>query len=208
MPLPLSSAASTKDQSSRKQLDDLDALLQRMLELPVSPVEEEKLDYSYSGDGESAIPSYEYNPAEEAPSNESSLFPVNNVSAMGEQAPTPDQPEPSTVWVGFASYSASEVEASREAFGAFQSQEAKTEDSPPENVERFLPEDSYQAEHSKMTAALLWIDDLFQSAVSGWGSFGRWLRGPGGRIFLGGLGIMLMAVAVTLLMVSRFGWTW
>lgn len=55
---------------------------------------------------------------------------------------------------------------------------------------------------------LTWVNRCFDRWTVPLGPLGRWLRGPGGRGMLGWAGLMLLAVAGGIALHDWFGWTW
>ena len=55
---------------------------------------------------------------------------------------------------------------------------------------------------------LLGINLVFDGLSWLLGPAGRWLRRPGGRAVLGGLGLLLLAAAVARGVLDWMGWTW
>jgi hypothetical protein len=55
---------------------------------------------------------------------------------------------------------------------------------------------------------LLWLDHGFQTCMAPLGPVGRWLRGTAGRALLGWTGVLLLAAACGLAARDWFGWTW
>ncbi len=55
---------------------------------------------------------------------------------------------------------------------------------------------------------LVWGNRAFDRVALGWGGPGNWLRRPGGRAALGMTGLLLLAAAAALVVLDRIGWTW
>jgi hypothetical protein len=55
---------------------------------------------------------------------------------------------------------------------------------------------------------VLWSNRAFDRATLRLGPFGRWLRGATGRTLLGWTGLVLLALALTCLVLDVVGWTW
>lgn len=166
---------------TRQQLDELEALMQRMLALPVSPA---------AGEPPPAPPA----PAPEAPENAPAAEaapvaappPGTEFSSFLPPAPLPE-PEPR----------AGEVEE-RDAEPA---PPAPTADRPSRPAGRRRPV-------GRGLRPLLWVNGAFDRATVRLGGPGRWLRGPRGRAWLGGTGLVLLATAVAWGVLDWMGWPW
>jgi hypothetical protein len=176
--------------TTREQLDELDALLQRMLELPVDP----------SGD-EAARP------------EETSDAPV----AVAE-APAPVEPplppaavetEPAPPAEGLANLSGPAVGVPALA-GLRTPQPAKagtpTPEGPPPGSLARPPLHGLWPAAAPWLRPLIAVNRLFDREVGRLGAPGRWLRRPRGRAVLGWAGLLLLAGALGLLLLGWIGW--
>jgi hypothetical protein len=169
-------------QPTRQQLDDLDALLQRMLALPVEPGEEPQPplptvppEALTAPDGnlilsDPLMPGQPMPPA--VPPPDSLPLPLLNPVAPAERRP-PVLPPPNR------------PRSARDALAA----------SRPPTPPRLLQ-------------PILALNRQFDSLAFGLGSPGRWLRRPAGRTLLGLVGLALLAVTAVLVLIDRIGWTW
>jgi hypothetical protein len=55
---------------------------------------------------------------------------------------------------------------------------------------------------------LFWVNRNFDRATVPLGALGRWLRGPSGKSLLGWAGLLLLAIAGGIALHDWFGWTW
>src|SRR5262249_2223935 len=55
-------------------------------------------------------------------------------------------------------------------------------------------------------ASLVWLDDLFVRGTFKLGKLGFWMRGPSGRTFLGGLGLLGLGIALAFTILERLNW--
>jgi hypothetical protein len=201
-----SHAKSIPLQPTRRQLDELDALLQRMLELPVLQAESESVEtvpqsayQSPSGylDQERQIePSWESGQLFVNADEEKHSF----LESMPLQAPAASIP-----------WQAEEiVNAAQDAAGE-QAQVSYFTELVTDKVEIVVPQrkssDFPNEERiSWAYASLLWLDDLFVNGTLKLGRLGFWLRGPSGRAFLGGLGLAALGIAVAFSILDRMNW--
>jgi hypothetical protein len=163
----------------REQLDELDALLQRMLELPVNPA-----------DGELPPPA--------------ARDPLPPPSPLSDPRPPlyapvefrPDEPSrPSAVAV---------IESPRPPTVA----PSLRAEPPPAPVKVPLPELARRPSPPLVLWPLVGVNRLFDRAVSRLGFAGRWMKRPWGRALLGWLGLLCLAAAGVLLLLDWIGWTW
>jgi hypothetical protein len=156
-------------QPTRQQLDDLDALLQRMLALPVNSAEE---------------------PA--PPDPEPLAAPAGNVILSDPARPVP-RPVPLPL------------------LNPLPPAERRSPVLPPPD-RPLSPRQALAASRPPAPPLLLrpvlWLNRRFDGFAFGLGSTGRWLRRPVGRTLLGLVGLLLLAAAVAVVLLDRFGWTW
>lgn len=170
----------------RQQLDELDALLQRMLSLPASPAEAE------------AAPAPEPPPAADALAPlPPPLPPPRTVPPPPPVflAPSPASPPP---WTDPIPPTTRAAEPPRPPV-------PPTPAAPPLSpAPAPLP---LTLRPSPWLAPLLWLDRGFEAAVGPLGPLGRWLRKPGGRAVLGWAGVLCLAAALALVLLDWLGWT-
>jgi hypothetical protein len=199
---------------TRQQLDDLDALLQRMLALPVNPADE-------------PAP-----PDPPVPYPEPLPPPAGNV-VLDDPAP-PIAPPPvrlgsADLPVGAASRAAPEEPASaRRVYLVDAASRAAAPAAVPlpllnpvPPAERrpptLPPPDRPRSPRQALIASrppgeplllrpVLRLNRLFDALALGLGAPGRWLRRPAGRTLLGLAGLALLAAAVALVLLDRGGW--
>jgi hypothetical protein len=76
----------------------------------------------------------------------------------------------------------------------------------PTNTKPVLPADK---PHVPLPALpLVWFNVVFDAFVTPLGPAGRWLKGEGGRSFLGFVGLACLAGAAALAVADGIGWTW
>ncbi len=187
---------------TRQQLDDLDDLLRRMLELPVNAPEEP------GGDG--PLPEAPFSTLQESPVAVSFADPLSpppgNMILVDPVAPPPipeaARPRP------IASVPATPLELPllnpippAERTGVPILPQAD-----PRRSGQAALMASRPAEASLWLRPFLWVNRSFDRAAFNFGSAGRWLRQPGGRAVLGAVGLLLLAAA-TLVLLDRIGWT-
>jgi hypothetical protein len=165
--------------TTREQLDELDALLQRMLELPVDA----------SGGDEAARP-------EEMPET-----PVAVAVAPAPVAP----PEPPAVVETEPAPALPAVARALEAPPPFPSAppvppRLVPEARPPLPI--FRPADAAPP----WLRSLIAVNRLFDRGMSRLGGPGLWLRRPRGRAVLGWTGLLLLAGALGLVLLGWIGW--
>ncbi len=178
-------------QPTRRQLDDLDALLQRMLALPVEPAEE---------------------PQPVGLPDPGPLFPdpltppAGNLILADPGLPSLQPPAPPPPRAALAPESVPLP---------LLNPVPPTERRPPV----LPPPDRSLSPRAALIASrppspplllrpVLWLNRLFDAAAFGLGAPGRWLRRPTGRTLLGLVGVLLLAAAAALALVDRIGWTW
>ena len=169
---------------TRQQLDDLEALMERMLALPVSKTEEET-------DG----------PAELVAAPEAAhATAVNGHSLRTVTRPVPEAPP----WF--------DNEPVADAILPPPDRLEKLE-AEPQSVEPASEPARPVAPGELPRAAwplrpLVWCNRLFDRWTFNLGSTGRWLRGSVGRNLVGVGGLFLLAGAVAWAILDWIGWTW
>jgi hypothetical protein len=208
-------------QSTRQMLDELDALMDRMLAIPVNELD----DPPTAPRGIVRMPTVsatltvldatmedEDVPAKEEPLPLRQSFPsyrADLASTSQETKPLPlliepppfrpsqkaIEPEPDPIPEEVIPPSISAITAL--SVPAFNSD---TAEAPPS-----LPEVSLA---SRCLLPLLWFNQGFDKCTFLLGGVGRWLRGTRGRYFLGLAGLALLAAAGLWLVKDWLGWTW
>jgi hypothetical protein len=229
----MATSTNAAPQLTRQQLDDLDALLQRMLQLPVKDLDE---PIPSSGPKPRSLANLTPKNAQSAPVSPS----ISSVSEDLEFAPDlPSEvpqgeflvPPPGNLVLtdplpSLLNSSPSSVPRPKGIT------EGTAQDSGPWSVS---PEQVHKEEKAGTLTAtlatqapgrvpnsvssrppelglwwrpLVWGNRLFDSFTFGLGAPGRWLRRPAGRTLLGWTGLILLATAVTLVVLDSIGWTW
>jgi hypothetical protein len=177
--------ATPPSQPTRQQLDDLDALLQRMLALPSSPPEEP------AGRPADAAP-----PAPPEP-------PAGNMILSDPLAPAPALPPP-------VPWSAPPEPVPLPLLNPVPPAERRAPVLPP--APALSPRQGLIASRPPAPPLLLrpvlWLNRGFDGLSFAFGAPGRWLRRPAGRTLVGIAGLALLAAAAALVLLDRFGWTW
>ena len=168
-------------QPTRQQLDDLDALLQRMLALPVNQAEEPP----------------------ESPSLAALTPPAGNV--ILDESPPPRSPiplprPPAPPLMSVPLPLLNPVPPAERRPPVLPSPDRPM--SPRQGLIASRP-----PREPLLLRPLLGLNRLFDSVALGLGNPGRWLRRPAGRTLLGLVGLFLLAAAVTFLLLDRIGWT-
>ncbi len=188
---------------TRQQLDDLDDLLRRMLELPVNAPEESGAD--------GPPPETPFSTLQESPVAVSFSDPLTpppgNMILVDPIAPRPIQeapPQPRPA----ASVPATPLELPllnpippAERTGVPLLPQAD-----PRRSGQAALLASRPAASPMWLRPILWVNRSFDRTAFTFGSPGRWLRQPGGRAVLGMVGLLLLAAA-TLVLLDRIGWT-
>jgi hypothetical protein len=202
---------------TRQQLDELDALLERMLSLPVSPTVEEPT----SNVAPPALPS--------PPTTLAPLDPVlpdlepllgadeGPLLQKPPEAPpfTPITPPPepfaasparSRAWLRPLLWGRRVLGQWVPWFRPAGADRATTLDRPV-----FHPFGTVGLEAPPVPLWLrpvIWSNQRFDRWTLRLGPYGRWLRRPRGRAVVGGLGLALLAVALGVLILDWIGWPW
>src|SRR5438034_7983962 len=193
-------------QPTRQQIDELDALLERMLELPVNPF-----------DAETAMPA---GPEEMVFSICSPIPRIRGTEVEGEgverlQTPAP-LPQPlSPEYRGEGRWEEdSAAVACLEGAPDLHPDEWPVHTvglaSAPVVIQRpsMSLGDAPRRVAPGWLRPVLWINRVFDRHVLRLGEPGRWLRQSRGRALLGTLGIVSLATALTIVLHDWFGWTW
>jgi hypothetical protein len=180
--------ATPAPQPTRQQLDDLDALLQRMLALPVNPA------------AESAPPAAPAFPELPEP-------PAGNMILSD---PMPSAPPPTAAApIPWSARPADPVPLP--LLNPVPAAERRAPVLPPPERAPSPRQGliaSRPPEPSLLLRPVLWLNRQFDGLAFNLGTPGRWLRRPAGRTLLGIAGLALLAAAVALVLLGRIGWTW
>lgn len=192
------------DPPTRQQLDELDALMQRMLALPVEPAEailapDRAAGGTPPGQTEvSSAPAAPEGPARPAPVSLSARREEhpglpgkeNAGGAPGGEAIAPAAVYPSVIFCSLSSP------------GRTKPEELPAPVASPASPAAELPR------LGLWLRALLGCNRIFDACTAGLGPLGRWLRGPRGRALLAWLGILLLAAALAWVALDGMGWSW
>jgi hypothetical protein len=183
---------SSPNNPTRQLLDDLDALMERMLALPVEDVEGDPLPTPRSPLLREPVAPL-IAPIEAPPSLTPRVEMIRSTvpPPAGPASCLPDRPAPTA---------------------------AATTTSPPPVVAapRWSPKGiltrGIDVPPPEIRAAwwmrpVLWSNRAFDRATLRLGPFGRWLRGETGRTLLGWTGLLLLGLALTCLVLDVAGWT-
>jgi hypothetical protein len=175
-------------QPTRQQLDDLDALLQRMLALPVNPTD----------DMAAAL----------AAPHDDQLTPPDGNMIVSDPGPPPAPPSaPRSIWLPPSPPKPIPLPLLNPVPAA----ERRPPVLPPPD-RPMSPLAALAASRPPSPPLLLrpvlWLNRQFDSLALGFGAPGRWLRRPAGRTLLGLIGLALLAAAAALVLIDRIGWTW
>jgi hypothetical protein len=229
----MATSTNAAPQLTRQQLDDLDALLQRMLQLPVKDLEEpipssgpkprfkanqaledaQSAPLSPSHSSLSETLEYSPNLSSDEPRGNMLVPPPGNL-ILTDPLPSLLKPSPSSA----PGPEDTGEDKARDTGQWFESPEKEQKAGKGEIVSpawatrthgRFQTSvSSRPPEVGLWLRPLVWGNRLFDSFTLGLGAPGRWLRRPGGRSLLGWTGLILLAGAITLVVLGRIGWTW
>jgi len=230
------SHSATSVPPTRQQLDELEALMQRMLDLPVN-----HLDERPSNGVADVVEAAEVEPDPTADWREDPLQPSEEWIPSAFDPIAPDESNPSSdqplaewpaplsppEWPDLAEFAPGMVHAAqRTEHPGDQAWASNLEDLAWNDV----PGDS-QSKTSvsdmgpdKQTAAsttvppmppvepwllpLVWFNVAFDGLTFLLGPLGRWLRGPTGRAVMGWIGVLLVAGSMAWALFDWMGWTW
>jgi hypothetical protein len=221
--MPAPGRSSLSGHPTRQQLDELEALMQRMLALPVNHLEEEpsvvqdssppatpsaspRAEESFPAPGTATpatmpVPaSQEKHPESVAPVRELKNRPSGAVSLLPSRSPLspPVEKEPTEGMAVPPSALAPQPPCSTAEF----KQPAATE-TPRRSVQ--APSGMEKPVVAWWLLPLFWCNRLFDLATLPLGPLGRWLRNPGGRALLGWSGLLLLVVAAAWLVLLGMG---
>lgn len=170
-------------------LAELDALLERMMALPVSP-----------SDDIDALPVRRT----ETPPDDMAII---TVTEAGAQAPPPERGTPTVPTVSTATddlyFKALLAEQHPEPIRP--PEPVAVHSTPPDLATPPLP--SPAPEELAPPAPLAWPNRLFDRAMQPLGKPGRWLSGPAGRNWLGWSGVLMLVVVAGLAVSDYLAWT-
>jgi hypothetical protein len=213
---------------TRQLLDELDALMQRMLALPVEQLDDEP---QAKPDDVATTPTAADLAAEPLPTEEDEAKvddvaeeePLSRENAPAENCASPAAlaEAPSEVPCPLPSEPDLDriIPASPEVLEALGRRpppepERKRDARPLQPLPFALPSLPHVLSDSRMTAApgwlrpILWSNRVFDRCTAWFGPPGRWLRGPRGRAFVGWLGLGILVGGLVWLLVNEIGWTW
>jgi hypothetical protein len=169
-------------QPTRQQLEELDALMKRMLALPVDGPEEPAVAPPPESEAaDLALPEPEPPKASEpaaavvvsVPPEALPLLPPRRLLSPAPALLRPDG-------------------ATARPSSADEPERLVTDDGPPPVSPWVYP--------------LVWCNQVFDAGTLLLGPVGRWLRGPVGRVVLGTLGLLLLAAAAAWVALDQMGW--
>jgi hypothetical protein len=170
---------SIADRPTRQQLDELDALMQRMLALPVD------------SDDRSVTTANAFSSASAQPENPDAVPPAPPSSSSG-------------VAMDLLTQRRTTVEQS---IPRVASDTANQPVHPDESKLPAVPVSEHICV-SWWLLPVWWVNRAFDGAIGWLGPPGRWLRGHQGRTFLALVGLFLLAAALAWLLVDGIDWTW
>ncbi|MFN4257667.1 MAG: hypothetical protein ACK4RK_00085 [Gemmataceae bacterium] len=207
---------STAIQLTRQQIDELEALMQRMLALPVAEVDEAAPP---EAETEAALPAappvLDPTVLETAPLPEALVppppGPTRSPPAAPPPAASPAVPEETTAPVAAASSSVARntdggAGATADLMGPPSPAPLPALPSLEEIEKRWLAEEPPPI--APWLTPLVWINRSFDLCTYPLGGVGRWLRGQQGRNVLGWTGGLLLVAAVAWALWERLRWNW
>ncbi len=173
-------------------LGELDALLDRMMALPVNPAAEEPLPARREEKPPPDVPIIHVTEAAATPPplrpSDDLYFQTTLPAHVEELAPPTRPPEPVALW---NAEPAAGIEPDLPA---------------PAEPPAFTPPDRPEAR--RRLQPLLWFNRGFERLTSPLGSVGQGLRHPLGRALLGAAGLLMMLAAGAVVVADCLGWTW
>lgn len=176
---------------TRQQLDELDALLQRMLALPVHASSDE----ARAADRNAATvsPADSANEPPCATSGTNSAWALHYKLAEGPILSGPATPRREVPVLPIQD-TPLDMLNDRQSSPEPLRGEPRAADCPAPVAGWFVP--------------LVWCNRVFDGCVALLGPLGHWLQSPTVRTFLGLTGLLCLAAAAVLLLLDRIGWTW
>jgi hypothetical protein len=177
---------------TRQQLDELDALLQRMLALPVNPLDEP----NPTADPAATPASTVSQPAAEVSSTGS----TSTAAAEGFSVRT----------LSLIQLGSSQPESPASGNGTVSSPTARVAVAEPgvAPVSSPAPAERERVPTPLWLRPLVWGNRIFDRCAGLLGAPGRWLRRPWGRTLLGLTGLLLLAAALGWMVLDWMGWPW
>jgi hypothetical protein len=217
-------------QSTKQMLDELDALMEKMLTLPVNDlgdaaafpppvVKEPTLSATLTLLSPPSVPA----PAPTPPlSKKPASRPSYQIPALAAPRPRVEEPAapPSPLPFNPPHFEMPPVEASEPESLRFDTPEPEPEPltnevMPVSVLPRLEPLMNEIAEPPSSSFGtqwlylpLVWVNQGFDGATLAFGGAGRWMRSEGGRMLLGFSGVALMAAAVAWFLKDWLGWNW
>lgn len=187
-----SPAAGSSLQTTRQMLDELDALMERMLALPVNELEDAPPSRTTSKPPTVAASLTLLSPASTAPAPAAVPRAAPAAIAAALPAPAPLPPLPPTP-----------MPAAPEPIVAQVLPPSQTP-----QVEALLAEvpAPVPSAEARLALPLLWLNEAFDRATESFGFAGRLGRGPSGRMILGLTGLALLIASVIWLLKDSLGW--
>lgn len=187
---------------TRQQLDELEALMQRMLALPVEPAPDNAAESTASTAAKERQPAPLTDP----------LSPTNN---PGEPQSGNDQPlvlPPPSQREGKGAKQGRNAVPPPPRSPSRDKEEGKELPQPgagePDGLSRTVYARKEPAPVRPGPGPLVWCNQVFDAWTKALGPPGRWLRGPQGRAVLGWIGVLLLAAALAWVVLDGMGWTW
>jgi hypothetical protein len=173
---------------TRQQLDELEALMQRMLALPVNTPDGEPHSRAPEAMAKPATPAL---PAVVEPEAAAAVARAEIARLLLPPPPPEDEPLPAAA-------------PSREA-----PEDSSVMEPLPRSDEHFR---TTTVRRSRQVGwwlrPLLWSNRTFDRCTVHLGKRGRWLRGPRGRAWLGWTGLFFLVTAVAWSVIDWMGWPW
>ena len=202
----------TPAHSTRQQLDELEALMQQMLALPVNEIGADTGPIP-------ELPSFALSEGPVTPEETQAPSPPAGSPALGSRETIPWHPPILAAETAAAPWPDRRPEAS-EQNGA-RSTLAVLSDSPPLPAGRYRLAPLAVAEETDSPGkgqrlpragwwfrSLVWSNRTFDRGAAQLGRPGRWLRGPRGRTWLGWMGVVFLVAALAWGILDVMGWTW
>ena len=213
--------SSALDHVTRQQLDELDALMQRMLALPVNPPEDSPRAPTEHPQAVTP-PDNTVAPTALRPATPlESARPIQTEQKKTEAVPGKDHEPGEYVLVkaGASDLSGTAVRAQPtlvvSPHALLRTPQSSVTPSPGHPVTPSLPHPAAVSKEKVRPPRVawplrpfLWVNVTFDHGTAWLGPVGRWLRAPGGRALLGWTGVLLLAAAVAWLVLDEMGWTW
>jgi len=193
-------------ENSKALFEELDALLERMLALPVSYLEEN--DHTAGEEGRQDVPlitiaeaMLDPNPPYSAPlppvSATDEAFASRSVpDAPPSEAPAPPVPAPPPA----RTFPLPPPES--------RSVDSSSVSVPPVAMVPQRRPRVFVPPPPPLLLPLIWCNRAFDGLMLPLGPLGHWLRGKRGRAFLGFMGLLMLLAACGLFLNDWFGWTW